>query len=123
MHISQLATYKVEKVEDIVNTGDRIWAKVIEIDQDTGKFSMSMKVLINLFIFKKILHPKAKSFKQLFSFLLFLLLLQFCSQNDGHDLDSNNVNLSLEQRKRKKLPSEAQKIEIGAVLNTVCTRV
>lgn len=68
MHISQLATYKVEKVEDIVNTGDRIWAKVIEIDQDTGKFSMSMKVLINLFIFKKNLTPKSQKFQTAFFF-------------------------------------------------------
>ncbi|MBI2041417.1 MAG: polyribonucleotide nucleotidyltransferase [Candidatus Nealsonbacteria bacterium] len=42
VHISQLAPYRVEKVEDIVKIGDIVPVKVIEID-DQGRINLSMK--------------------------------------------------------------------------------
>jgi len=42
VHISQLAPYRVEKVEDIVKIGDIVTVKVIEID-DQGRINLSMK--------------------------------------------------------------------------------
>ena len=40
LHISQLADHRVSKVEDVVNIGDEIMVKVIEID-DTGRVSLT----------------------------------------------------------------------------------
>ena len=45
VHISQLARERVEKVEDIVNVGDEIMVKVIEID-DKGRINLSRKELL-----------------------------------------------------------------------------
>ncbi len=42
-HISKLANKRVEKVEDVVNVGDMLTVKVMEIDQKTGKISLSHK--------------------------------------------------------------------------------
>ncbi|MBI2626260.1 MAG: polyribonucleotide nucleotidyltransferase [Candidatus Nealsonbacteria bacterium] len=42
VHISQLAPYRVGKVEDIVKVGDIVPVKVIEID-DQGRINLSMK--------------------------------------------------------------------------------
>lgn len=42
VHISKLAKERVEKVEDIVNVGDQIMVKVIEID-DKGRINLSRK--------------------------------------------------------------------------------
>lgn len=41
-HISELAPWRVEKVTDIVNLGDKVNVKVIEID-DQGRVNLSMK--------------------------------------------------------------------------------
>jgi predicted RNA-binding protein with RPS1 domain len=47
VHISQLANFKVESVDDAVNAGDRVWVKVIDIKDDAEKgkrqISLSMK--------------------------------------------------------------------------------
>ena len=45
MHISKLANERVEKVEDVVNIGDKIMVKVIEID-DKGRVNLTRKGLI-----------------------------------------------------------------------------
>lgn len=45
VHISQLAHERVAKVEDVVNVGDNIKVKVIEIDKQ-GRINLSHKVLI-----------------------------------------------------------------------------
>lgn len=45
VHISKLAKERVEKVEDIVNIGDQIMVKVIEID-DKGRVNLSRKDLL-----------------------------------------------------------------------------
>ncbi len=42
-HISKLAHKRVEKVEDVVNVGDILTVKVMEIDEKTGKISLSHK--------------------------------------------------------------------------------
>ncbi len=42
VHVSELAPWRVDKVEDIVKVGDKVKIKVIEIDP-TGKTSLSMK--------------------------------------------------------------------------------
>ena len=42
MHISKLADYRVEKVEDVVNVGDMIWVKITEIDEK-GRMNLSRK--------------------------------------------------------------------------------
>ena len=42
VHISKLAERRVEKVEDVVNIGDMIWVKVIEID-DKGRVNLSYR--------------------------------------------------------------------------------
>jgi len=42
-HISKLANRRVEKVEDVVNVGDMLTVKVMEIDAKTGKISLSHK--------------------------------------------------------------------------------
>ena len=42
VHISKLAEYRVEKVEDVVNVGDMIWVKIIEIDEK-GRINLSRK--------------------------------------------------------------------------------
>jgi polyribonucleotide nucleotidyltransferase len=43
VHVSELAPWRVEKVSDIVNIGDEVKVKIIEIDSVSGKTSLSMK--------------------------------------------------------------------------------
>jgi len=45
VHISQLATHRVNKVSDIVKEGDRIKVKVLEINRD-GKIRLSHKAVL-----------------------------------------------------------------------------
>jgi len=42
-HISKLANKRVEKVEDVVNVGQNLMVKVMDIDPKTGKISLSHK--------------------------------------------------------------------------------
>ena len=42
VHISKLADYRVERVEDVVNVGDMIWVKITEIDEK-GRINLSHK--------------------------------------------------------------------------------
>ena len=42
-HISKLDFKRVEKVEDVVNVGDKLLVKVMDIDPKTGKISLSHK--------------------------------------------------------------------------------
>ena len=42
IHISKLAEARVEKVEDVVNIGDEVRVKVLDIDR-MGKVSLSLK--------------------------------------------------------------------------------
>ncbi|MFC2739692.1 MAG: S1 RNA-binding domain-containing protein, partial [Prevotella sp.] len=45
VHISQLSTERVEKVEDVVNVGDEIVVKCVEIDSQ-GRINLSRKVVL-----------------------------------------------------------------------------
>ena len=44
VHISQLANYRVKKVTDVVNEGDIVKVKVLEVSQD-GRIRLSIKAL------------------------------------------------------------------------------
>ena len=43
VHISKLDKNRVEKVEDIVEIGDEILVKVIDVDKKLGKINLSRK--------------------------------------------------------------------------------
>ena len=45
VHISELADYRVPKVEDVVDVGDEIMVKVIEIDNQ-GRINLSRKAVM-----------------------------------------------------------------------------
>ncbi len=46
LHISEIDWKKVEKVEDVLNIGDQVDVKLLEIDSKTGKMRLSRKALI-----------------------------------------------------------------------------
>ena len=43
LHISKISKERVNKVEDVLNVGDEILVKVVEINKEEGKFSLSAK--------------------------------------------------------------------------------
>jgi small subunit ribosomal protein S1 len=45
VHISQIAWEHVDKVEDVLNIGDEVEAKVLDVDQDRKRISLSIKAL------------------------------------------------------------------------------
>ncbi len=46
LHISEIEWRKVEKVEDVLNIGDEVEVKLLEIDAKTGKMRLSRKALL-----------------------------------------------------------------------------
>ncbi len=46
VHISQIANHRVEKVGDVLKVGDAVDAKIIEIDYETKKISLSIKAAL-----------------------------------------------------------------------------
>ncbi len=46
LHISEMADYRVEQVEDICKTGDYVSVKVIDIDHDRGRVRLSRKAAL-----------------------------------------------------------------------------
>ena len=46
LHISEIDWNKTEKVEDVLNVGDEVDVKLLEIDAKTGKMRLSRRVLI-----------------------------------------------------------------------------
>ncbi|MFA7181040.1 MAG: polyribonucleotide nucleotidyltransferase [Bacteroidales bacterium] len=46
LHISELDWKKVEKVEDVLNIGDTVEVKLLEVDQKSGKMRLSRKALL-----------------------------------------------------------------------------
>ncbi len=46
LHISQIDIKRVNKVEDFLKRGDEVTVKLLDIDPDTGKMSLSKKVLM-----------------------------------------------------------------------------
>jgi len=47
VHISQIATHRLERVEDALRIGDEVEAKVLEVNADKKKISLSIKALLN----------------------------------------------------------------------------
>jgi polyribonucleotide nucleotidyltransferase len=47
LHISQIDKKRVAKVEDVLRRGDMVKVKLLEIDKETGKLSLSRKVLLD----------------------------------------------------------------------------
>lgn len=45
LHISEISWGRIDKVSDVINIGDKITAKIIGIDVENQKLSLSMKVL------------------------------------------------------------------------------
>jgi polyribonucleotide nucleotidyltransferase len=48
IHISQLAEERVNQVEDVVNVGDEVLVKVLEIDKERGRIRLSRKDALGL---------------------------------------------------------------------------
>ncbi|MBP5580542.1 MAG: S1 RNA-binding domain-containing protein, partial [Ruminococcus sp.] len=46
IHISQIADQKVENVKDVLNVGDEVDVKIIDIDEESKRISISMRALI-----------------------------------------------------------------------------
>ena len=46
LHISEIAWNKTAKVEDVVNVGDVITVKLLEVDERSGKLRLSMRALV-----------------------------------------------------------------------------
>ena len=46
LHISEIDWGKTDKVEDVLNIGDEVDVKLLEIDEKTGKMRLSRKALI-----------------------------------------------------------------------------
>ena len=45
LHVSEIAWNKTDKVEDVLNVGDEVDVKLLEIDAKTGKMRLSMRAL------------------------------------------------------------------------------
>ncbi len=46
LHISEIKWDRVDNVEDVLEVGEEIKVKLIEIDKKTGKYRLSRKVLL-----------------------------------------------------------------------------
>ena len=46
LHVTEIAYRRIENVEDVLKVGDKIKVKLIEIDEKTGKYRLSHKVLL-----------------------------------------------------------------------------
>ena len=45
LHVSEIAWNKTDRVEDVLNVGDEVDVKLLEIDSKTGKMRLSMRAL------------------------------------------------------------------------------
>ena len=43
VHISEMATHHVDSAEQVVNEGEELWVKIIEIDNERRRISLSIK--------------------------------------------------------------------------------
>ncbi|MGL1507638.1 S1 RNA-binding domain-containing protein, partial [Vibrio parahaemolyticus] len=43
VHVSQLADHRVSHPSDVVNPGDKVQVRVVEIDTERGRISLSMR--------------------------------------------------------------------------------
>nr|CAD7200229.1 unnamed protein product [Timema douglasi] len=90
VHRTQVSSVNVSDVSEVLQPGERVWCKVINITDD-NKLALSMKVV---------------------------------DQGSGMDLDPNGVQIEQDERRRKAHPSGTGRriIELGAVLNTTCSK-
>lgn len=47
VHISEISNDRVEKVQDVLNVGDEVTVKLLDVDWDKKRVSLSMKALLN----------------------------------------------------------------------------
>ncbi|MDD2376174.1 MAG: polyribonucleotide nucleotidyltransferase [Clostridia bacterium] len=47
LHISKMSKVRINKVEEVLNLGDNVMVKVIDIDKENGKFSLIANDLVN----------------------------------------------------------------------------
>ena len=47
LHISKISSERIQKVEDVLEVGQNVLVKVIDIDKEQGKFSLSAKDALN----------------------------------------------------------------------------
>lgn len=47
LHISQIDKKRINKVEDVIKRGDEVIVKILEIDKETGKISLSRKAVLD----------------------------------------------------------------------------
>jgi len=90
VHKTQLSSVRIDDPTEMLAKGENVWCKVISMEEDGEKISLSMKVV---------------------------------NQTTGKDLDPNNVQASLDERKRRTWNFKGNnKIELGAELNTTCRK-
>ena len=46
VHISELETYRIARVEDVVSVGEEITVKVIDVDESGDRIKLSRKALL-----------------------------------------------------------------------------
>eukprot|EP01125_Pyxidicula_operculata_P002574 TRINITY_DN1242_c0_g1_i7.p1 TRINITY_DN1242_c0_g1~~TRINITY_DN1242_c0_g1_i7.p1 ORF type:complete len:239 (-),score=67.34 TRINITY_DN1242_c0_g1_i7:115-831(-) len=97
VHISQISNYRVSSkdIKEMLAINQSVWVKVINKDIDESSGREKISLSIKM-----------------------------VKQSDGQDLDPNNVNLMLEEKKSKPKPQPYKPsiIELEAVLPTTCTR-
>ena len=47
VHISEISRDRVEKVSDVLSVGQEVQVKLIDVDYDKKRISLSMKALLN----------------------------------------------------------------------------
>jgi len=47
LHISEIANKRINKVEDVLKLGQTLTLKIIKIDDENGRISLSLKALNN----------------------------------------------------------------------------
>lgn len=47
VHISEISNERVEKVSDVLSVGQEVNVKLIDVDYDKKRISLSMKALLN----------------------------------------------------------------------------
>ena len=47
VHISEISNDRVEKVSDVLKVGDMVDVKLLDVDFDKKRISLSMKALLN----------------------------------------------------------------------------
>ena len=95
VHISKLENRRVEKVEDVVNIGDEIIVKVMEID-DQGRINLSRKDALADIEAKKInLNKKSIRIKPPYSYLSLNLLFRIYFPKNNTSGEKLSINTTM----------------------------